>query len=259
MQETSLLYRQILASEPHWFETSIVVGESGVLITEYADKILFGGVAIIVSRNSPETGYREERLMSVRTSIQMFDENVEIGKAISQEIEVTMIKPADDFPNMAQIVPFVRVCNETSTSEWIQQGVFYIDTREFSDNGNGLVTLTFHGYDAMLMTEQYYSASSLSWPAVDTAVVREIANNIGISVDSRTWAIMNGSYRVQAPTAYTYREILGYIASMYVGCFIITELGQLRLVSILELPTETNLLIDSAGDYIVFGTDRIKV
>ena len=41
--------------------------------------------------------------------------------------------------------------------------------------------------------------------------------------------------------------------------FIITEVGQLRLVSLLELPPETNLLIDNVGDYIVFGTDRIKV
>jgi hypothetical protein len=46
---------------------------------------------------------------------------------------------------------------------------------------------------------------------------------------------------------------------MYAGCFIITEVGQLRLVSLLELPPETNLLIDNVGDYIVFGSDRIKV
>lgn len=259
MQETSALYRQILATEPHWFETSIVVGESGVLVTEYADRILFGGTAIIVSRDSPDSGYTEERLMSVQTSIQMFNAGIEIGRAIAQEIQVTMIKPAIDFPDMAQVVPFVRVCNETDKSEWIQQGVFYIDTRELSDNDSGLVTLTFHGYDAMLMAEQYYSSSSLSYPAVDTAVVREIANKMGVNVDARTWDIMTNAYQIQTPTAYTYREILGYIASMYVGCFVMTDEGNLRLVTILELPAETSLLIDQIGDYIVFGSDRIKV
>lgn len=256
MQDTSALYRQILATEPHWFETSIVVGESGVLVTEYADRILFGGTAIIVSRDSPDTGYTEERLMSVRTSIQMFNDGVQIGRAISQEIEVTMIKPAGDFPDMAQVVPYVRVCNETDKSEWIQQGVFYIDTREFSDNDSGLVTLTFHGYDAMLMAEQYYSSSSLSYPAVDTAVVREIANKIGVTVDSRTWTIMTDNYTYPLPSSYSLREMLEYIAGSYAGCFIMTETGQLRLVTLLELPAETNYLIDHIGDAITFGIDR---
>lgn len=259
MQQTSLLYRQILASEPHWFETSIVIGESGVLITEYADVITFGGTAIIVSRNSPDSGYREERLVSVKTSSRMFDDSPTVGQAIAQEIEVQMIKPATDIGTMAQVVPYVRVCNAENVSEWIQQGVFYIDTREETHDVSGLTIMTFHGFDAMLMTEQYYSVSSLSFPAVDTAVVSEIANKIGVTVDSRTWTIMTNAYRVQAPTAYTYREVLGYIAAMYVGSWIISETGQLRLVSLLELPVETNLLVDSIGDYIVFGVDRIKV
>ena len=265
MQETSALYRQILATEPHWFEVSVVIGESGVLITEYGDKILFGDTAIIVSRDSPDSGYREERLMNVQTRIQMFNDGIEIGRAISQEIEVTIIKPSADLPNMALIAPYVRVCSENATSEWVKQGVFYIDTRSYSDNDSegGLVTLTLHGYDAMLMTEQYYTdTGNLDWSSgtvVDTDMVSDIARIIGVSVDERTWDVMTSGYRVPLPTSYTLREILGYIASMYIGCFIMTDEGLLRLVSILELPPETSLLIDQVGDYIVFGEDRILV
>jgi hypothetical protein len=40
---------------------------------------------------------------------------------------------------------------------------------------------------------------------------------------------------------------------MYVGCFIMSEVGELRLVSLLELPPESNLLVTEGGDPIEFG------
>jgi hypothetical protein len=263
VQTTSALYRQILATEPHWFETSIVIGESGDLVTEYGDRILFGGTAILVARSGADSGFTENQIFNVRTSIQMFQEDPTIGGAISQEIELTMLKPSGDIPPMGLIVPYVRVCSELGKSEWIQQGVFQIDTREVSDNDGNITTITIHGYDAMLTAEQYWHDNgSLNWSSgtvTDRAMVGNIAAIMGISVDSRTYTIMTNNYRIPMPMQYTLREILGYIASMYAGCFIITEVGQLRLVSLLELPPETNLLIDNVGDYIVFGSDRIKV
>ena len=115
----------------------------------------------------------------------------------------------------------------------------------------------------MLTAEQYWHDNgSLNWSSgtvTDRAMVGNIAEIMDISVDARTWDIMINDYQIPMPMQYTLREILGYIASMYAGCFIITEVGQLRLVSLLELPPETNLLIDNAGDYIVFGEDRIIV
>lgn len=263
MQETSSLYRQILATEHHWFETSVVIGETGDLVTEHGEKILFGGTAILVARAGADSGFLESQLFSLRTSIQMFQDDPTVGSAVSQEIELTMLKPAGDIVPMGLVVPYVRVCCETDKSEWIQQGVFYIDTREVSDNDGDITTITIHGYDAMLTAEQYWNDNgSLDWTSgtvSDTDMVGNIAEIMDISVDARTWNIMTNNYRIPMPMQYTLREILGYIASMYAGCFIITEVGQLRLVSLLELPPETNLLIDNVGDYIVFGTDRIKV
>ena len=263
MQETSQLYRQILASEPHWFETSVVIGETGDLVTEYGDRILFGGTAILVARTGADSGFLEDQIISIRTSSRLFDNDPELGQAIAQEIELEMMNPAGAIVPMGLVVPYVRVCNATEKSEWIQQGVFYIDTRETSDNHSDLVTLKIHGYDAMLTAEQYWHDNgSLNWSSgtvSDTAMVGNIAEIMDISVDERTWDIMINDYQIPMPMQYTLREVLGYIASMYAGCFIITEVGQLRLVSLLELPPETNLLIDNAGDYIVFGTDRIIV
>lgn len=264
MQTTSALYKQILESEPHWFETSVVIGESGVLINEQGDKILFGGTAILVARSGADSGYQENQLFSVKTSIQMFQDDPQVGTTVAQEIWVKMIKPLgwNDQP-MEMVVPYVRVCNETYKSEWIQQGVFYIDTKEISDNESSVTTITLHGYDAMLMAEQYYNdTGDLDWSSGfvdDVDMVLEVARILNVGVDTRTWDIMVENYQIPLPTAYTLREILGYIASMYAGCFIFTDVGQLRLVSLLELPPETNLLIDSFGDYIVFGEDRIIV
>lgn len=259
MQDTSPLYRQILADPNHYFEVSVVIGESGDLVTERGDTILFGGTAILVARSGPDSGFYGSQIFSLKTSSQMFGNDPEIGRAIAQEIELQMLQPAGDLPPMAQIVPYVRACTDTQQSEWLQQGVFYIDTRETTVSYDGLQILTLHGFDAMLMTEQEYSSTSIDWPATDVNVVREIASKIGVTIDSRTEDLMTGGYTYPLPTGYTLREMLGYIAAAYLGCFIITETGQLRLVSLLELPSDTALLVDSIGDYITFGGDRIKV
>lgn len=305
MQNTSALYREIIAREDHYFETSVVLGDNGALVTEFGDRIKFGGDTIVVARTNAESGFLENQLFSVKTSNNMFSDNPEIGKAVSGEIDISMIKPSGEIPRMGVVVPYVRVCADVSTgstiiladeiinqnaqlngellvfgndvsvannylvfasgyaekrtSEWLQQGVYYIDTRESSHNDDDLTVLTFHGYDAMLFAEQDYARTNLDWPAVDTDIVNEIAGMMEISVDPRTWDIMTGGYTLPLPTNYSLREILGYIASMYLGSFIITEKGELRLVTLLELPAETRYLIDQAGYAITFGGDRIKV
>lgn len=232
MQSTSALYKSILAGNNHWYETKVNIG--GV---DYGENVLF----------------------SVSTSSSMFSGNPELGKAISGEIDISMIAPSTVIPKMATIIPYVRVCNATQQSEWIQHGVYFIDTRETTQNGDGLNVMDIHGYDAMLKGEQMYPTTSLDWPAVDTDVLEEIASFMGVDIDSRTYDIMTEAYTLPLPASYTMREVLGYLGSMYAGSFIITELGKLRLISIYDLPPETNYLVDNAGSAITFGGDRILV
>lgn len=205
----------------------------------------------------------ESQIFSVTTSTEMFTSTPVIGKAIAGEIDIEMLNPDYEIPKMAKIRPYVRAKNETLESWWLPQGVYYVDTRQVTHNDNGLDVLTIHGFDAMLKAEQdWYDKSNLNWSSgtvVDTAMVAEIASIMGVSVDSRTNTIMNKSYRIPMPLGYSCREVLGYIAGMYCGCFIITENGALRLVSMTELPPETNLLVDSVGARIVFGSDRILI
>lgn len=259
MQEISELYKKIISGN-HRVEVSLVIGEKGRLITELNQTITFGGVAILVSRSGADSGYTETNLFSVKTTNGLFTNNtINIGNAISGEITVEMLKPKGDIPRMAQLVLYVRVTNGTETSEWIQKGIYYIDTRSTSQNCDDIEIITLHGYDAMLYADAYYDDSQIEWNAKDVEVVKEIASKIGVEVDDRTLEIMTHGYEISYPAQYTYREVLGYIAAMYAGSFTISENGQLRLVSLYELPKETKYLIDSTGYTITFGGDRILV
>lgn len=278
MQTTSATYDRILAGTDCSYEAQLVIDDVGT----------FG----------------ESDLMSISTSIEMFQEDPDIGKAIASEINVVMLNPVLPIPTMARIRPQVRakgiapksskvtivdedLASEYATyssenitfnsssgasvtgenlsfpvdsteyleSEWLAQGIFYIDTREVTANNNGLDILTIHGFDAMLKTEQIYSSNASVGDNLDIAFVRAIADAIGVEVDPRTWGIMGTGYVIPFPVGYSMREILGYIASAYAGCFIISDTGQLRLVALEDIEDETRFLIDEIGEIIVFGVD----
>lgn len=233
MQSTSALYNTILGDENHWFETQLVIDGIGT--------------------------FSESDLFSIDTNLQMFQNTPVLGKAVAGEIEIRMFKPIAEIPPMAILRPQVRVCNDTQQSEWLSQGIFFIDTRETTKNLDGMSILTIHGYDAMLKAEQMFESDTITGDSVDVDMVDAIANIMGVSVDSRTYTLMAQGYTIPLPTGYTCREILGYIAASYAGCFVMTDVGELRLISVLELPDETNYLIDQIGDAITFGGDRILV
>ena len=265
MHETSPLYKELLseyqAGAPEVkFETSLAIGETGTLITRQGDSITFGGVSILVGTTGGDGGYDESLLMSVSTSPSAFtEESPSVGNCVSAEIDVTMLKPFGDIPEMARISPYTRLTDGKRYSEWIQKGVFYIDTRGKVEDGSSIEKIQIHGYDDMLKAEQDYPESTLDWPARDIDVVREIADFLGVSIDSRTIPIINRGYRINYPAGYSCRDTLGYIAAMYAGCFVMSDLGELRLITIHGIPKETRYLIEPTGFAITFGGDRILV
>lgn len=153
------------------------------------------------------------------------------------------------------------ITEETITySDWIPQGVFYIDTRERTDFEVTTSVLSIHGYDAMLMAEALYPEDDpAGYPKTDVDVVDFIAETMGLEVDDRTYDIMTEAYEINLPATYTMREVLGNIASMYAGNFCISFEGRLRLVGLTDIGIETSFLTDQQGEAIVFGEDRIIV
>ena len=259
MQKTSDLYQELLAGD-HQEETRLSIGETGVLITKDGDDITFGGFSILVGATGADGGFDESVLVTMETGSNIFGGDApQVGTCVSAQIDVEMLKPIGELPPMARMVPYTRLTDGVRHSEWIQKGVFYIDTRKEKEYGPDLKTVILRGYDDMLKAEQDYPSSTLSWPARDIDVVREIAAFLDISIDARTIPIMNRGYRIQYPAGYSCRDTLVYIASMYAGSFVMSDIGELRLITIYGIPKETRYLVESGGFAITFGGDRILV
>lgn len=258
MIETSELYKEI-ASGDYWVETRVAIGETGRLLDNFGNGILFGGVGILVDSGGAEGGYQEDQLFSVETSNLVFSGNTpEVGGCVSGQLTLKMFKPLGEIVKQARIVPYVRITDGERYSEWLKKGVYYVDQRSesvFSDR----TIINLSCYDAMMKAEQDYPDSTLEWPAKDIDVVKEIARSIDVGVDERTIQIMTAQYPIQYPADYSRREVLGYIAAMYAGCFVMSDEGDLQLVTLYSLPTETRYLITKDGEAITFGGDRILV
>lgn len=276
MHATSDLYNKIVADLNHWFETKVVIDD-----IEYNENALYSvNTSISLFGSNPEVGKAVAGEITVRlkTPITPPRKRASIRPYVRACVETKASIDAygiADLTTVATLQNSIVIFDDTVvvsndivvvlptynviTSEWLPKGSFYIDTRSHSSNSNDLSTMEVHGYDAMLYAEQDYDRTQLNWPAKDVDIVNEIAGYMGVEVDPRTYAIMTEEYTLPLPTNYSFREILGYIASMYVGSFVMTDEGKLRLVSLLELPEETYYLIDVWGFTLLFGRDRIVV
>jgi len=233
MQTTSALYKQIVSGR-HWFNTKITIAGNTLLETQ------------IKEIETERPGINEE-IPSV-------------GGALSATLQITVIKPSFTIPTRAEIVVYYRACNETQNSEWLQYGTFYIDTRETSANYNAIQTIEITAFDSMIKTEADYPDTDHDWPYLDKLVVAEIAQAIGVEVDSRTNGNLTASYMVELPTGYVMREILEHIAAANCGNFVITAENKLLFVPLIGLDPEENLVgrylkDETSTDALTFGNE----
>ena len=280
MQNVSANYDRAAKAVNHYFLPRIIIDGAG---TYDEDKIVSASTNIQMMSGSPEIGKAIAGEITVSilnptgtipkmarmrlyvracgTAAKSTYASVIGERLIPQSASYSSEKITINTPVSVSVenIIFPTDSTEYVESEWIPQGTFFIDTREVTANQDGLDVLTIHGFDAMLKTEQEYASNEAVGDNYDTAYVRAIAAAIGVEVDDRTWELMGTGYIVPFPLGYTMREILGFIAASYVGCFIMTDEGKLRLVSMTDLPAETNLLIDSDGDVILVCGDSILI
>ena len=226
MQQTSDLYQQIWAGN-HWAESKI---------------------------NIAGTDYGQDAIVSMSTTGGLFaDDTMSIGGATAKQIDLSLWNVPATFPRTAKLIPYYRITNGAQTSEWIQKGVYYIDTRTV-DSG----VLTIHGYDDMLKADQIWTPSaSQTFPMPMEDAVDAIADLMGVEIDPRTQV---ANYTIPRPElGLTARNILQYIAVASVGNWIMSDEGKLLLVRPEDIPEETYLLVDEDGDAISFGGDFILV
>lgn len=270
MKKTSILYNELFDlylndNSNVYFETRLSIDGNEYLINEEGFNITFGGYRIIVYEGSnPDLGFSDEYLISMRSSYDLFSDVTHlIGECVSSFIEIEMLKSVREIKRNSKIIPYVRLTDGVNHSEWIQKGSFYIDTRQEKDTGTGPVRLTLRAYDAMLKAEQDYPWDRLTWPTTDIAVVRDICSCLDIELDSRTSAIMTKGYSVQLPARYSCREVLGYIAAMYGGNFVMSDLGKLLLVQLGVSPSDTvdigRRMRSFSSSEALFGYDRVEL
>lgn len=173
----------------------------------------------------------------------LFSDTVSVGNCTAASLKLSVLTD-DEISTAASVIIKARVVSDTTTSEWLDFGTFYIDKREKS---NGLITLQC--YDAMLKASQKYvdpsnSDDRIGWPKSMQACVTEIAYRIGVELDSRTVINTAEAYQVAYPTNYTMQQVLGFIGAAHGGNWIITPENKLRLVPLISSPTETFDIVD---------------
>lgn len=232
MQSTSANYQSIVAAADHIFEPKLVID----------------GVT-----------YTKTSLISISTSIETMSGAPSVGRGVSTEINIELLNPTATVPPMATMELYVRAKSASLnlTSEWIPQGVYFVDTRKTTSNDDGLDILTIHGFDAIMKTEADYPDTEHDWPYKDKSVVAEIAAAIGVSVDSRTNSFLTSGYMLDLPAGYTMRETLGQIAAAYGGNFVMTAENKLLFVPLygLEIEESGSYLADENGNALVFGNE----
>lgn len=209
MQTTSALYKSLLSDPNSKKEFRVIIADE-------------------------EHGMDE--IVTLSTVSDLFPEDtMGIGGASAKEIDLALRLPGA-LPRMARMAPSYRLVKGNQASEWIQKGIFYIDTRS-TDEVTGVVTI--HGYDDMLKAEQVWVPDqSLEFPMTMQTAVQVIAGLMGVTIDPRT--SLNTSYTIDYPANdYTLRDVLRYIAVAHAGNWIITDKGQLRLVSFGQIPSDT--------------------
>ena len=145
--------------------------------------------------------------MSYETSSSS-EEYLQLGSAVAAKIEIT-IKRIDELFENTEIPIEIGLKLPGGKYEYIPLGFF---TAEHPTNDQ--TTTTFTAYDRMMKTTGLY-VSNLTYPASAVSVLNEISAGCGVPVD-----VSNVDSSIMVPTkpvGYTYREMIGYIASLVGG------------------------------------------
>jgi len=202
-------------------------------------------------------------LRSVSTVNQLCDVKFEIGQTACGQIDIEMEKPTATFARMARIVPYTKRIDCEPEGEWKQRGVYFIDTRETEiDGGDDLLHLT--GYDGMLKTSKDYGDLGLTYPAKTLTVVNRIAELSGLEVEEETQKLLDDGQTIPKPEYYTGREILGFVAAMHAGSFMMDRFGKLKLINMADMLSDENditerLLANQSDQPIEIGGEFIVV
>lgn len=182
--------------------------------------------------NGAEYGKDKIVSLDIENSLSPYDDFT-IGAAVISKM-IIKIRAPDAIAENARIVPYLSLSLASMRwdeavypwedadftwlgggLDWLPLGEFFIDKRERVNN-----VWVYTCYDKLTFANAPY-ISSLTYPATQQAVWDEICTRLGYTYDSSVQ--INPSYMIPvAPTGYSYRQVMGYIAgansaSVFVG------------------------------------------
>ena len=159
--------------------------------------------------------YANFKKLSYETSSSS-EEYLQLGSAVAAKIEIT-IKRIDELFENTEIPIEIGLKLPSGKYEYIPVGFF---TAEHPTNDQ--TTTTFIAYDRMMKTTGLY-VSNLTYPASAVSVLNEISAGCGVPVDASN---IDSSIMISTkPAGYTYREMIGYIASLVGGFACVDRTG----------------------------------
>lgn len=157
-------------------------------------------------------------------------DGLSVGNAVAASCQFAVLTE-DSIPRAAEVIIRMRLSDGETASEWLPAGTFYVSHRE-KEAVTGLTTLEC--YDAMLKANAAFDREG-SWPRPMAQVASEIAAALGVALDSRTQLRTGDDFLMPLPEAgATIREVLGGIASVHGGNWVITHRNRLRLAPLFQ-------------------------
>ena len=221
MQNTSATWKSLWSSGNAWLDTVAVI--NGVEYSEISNPII------------------NRALMQNELSI---------GNVVSATCQFS-VRTSNVIPRSAEVIIKTRLTDGTTTSEWLNQGTFYIAKRS-KDPVTGVINLEC--YDALLKgnanvpsvfpwndnNRNIMVSNSGNWIYFSSAYPRSMKEllydlllSLGLTLDSRTVIKTGAAYRIESiEPETTVNDILKAIAFANGGNWIVTKDNKLRLVPI---------------------------
>ena len=100
------------------------------------------------------------------------DKTLSVGNCIAGTLSFSVMTN-DSIPKSAEIIIKSRITDETTYSEWLEFGHFWIDKRTI-DESLDTNLISIEGFDAMLKGNQAYvdNSQSMNWPKPMQTVVQ---------------------------------------------------------------------------------------
>ena len=172
------------------------------------------------------TQYTGEDIVSCEIERDLLESTVEVGNATAAVLTLE-INQKGTIAKRAKVVVQYRLVLDDAKTDYIPQGTYWINTREASGR-----YLKLTCYDAMLMGQQNYLSDTTAddWPKQESDCAAEIAQRIGVELDSRSSIGTGDNHTVSMPVGRTMRDVLQQIGAANGGNWCITPAGKLYLV-----------------------------